>query len=628
MNKTIKIRKFCSWFLFGLMTFDSFALLAETHSLADCPNGQTETRKNEISIDPRFKPQQDFKQGPFGSCFGFAAAYLLEYLYNEYRYHFLKSLNLIHDEKANDEKAEANKIEGLSPLSVIGNGCDRNLVKANEGGFAWEVLYKLQKRPGNEISTTKDMPYHLIEKLNPNDQWIAPGCEKSSMAVLNEMNLRLNLKDIDMIKHINEVSKNPDTYHFDLIDYFPHTKLKMPPYNLYVTSTHTTKESQEKVREHFERAPPRPLSLFTEGHYVVITDIRSHYCGDDYHHDEWHIVDSDGGVYWEKAEVFSEPAEFVNISPCGTTEEPCVKDILSDDAFGCLTQAGDLKDVQDYFDKNHLKIKEAAVCTAVFYAIYSNKIEILQFITEKFPNWLQWMDDGSCYNKDIPHAIAHISDVKILDFLHTNFPSIFAYTNKNGQTVAHEAIESRNINVVKFLASNYPNSLKQKNHTGLLPIHLAAMYGHFDMLKELAKFPLNLVAATDQFKNNIAHYAVLNKFIPMLVWIAQNHSYLLNQENENHETPLSMKVDKKGRTLAHLAAFTDDIELLKILKKHAPYTFTVPDRDGKLPKDLAAEFRHTKALQFLRKARREPKKSHNPHHSREQRRFSSPILTF
>ncbi len=462
---------FCSPLL-GLLTLASLLItpLQAFAQPAECPSGQKKRIKDETSIEDRYKPTQDFDQLDFGTCYGFAATYMLEYLYNE----------------QNKNK----KPVGLSPFSVLGNSCNRNIKEAVDGGKAYSVLYRLQENRENQISTSKDMPYRIImpRLRSSRGHWIDPGCKKSAVGVLSSINENIISSTMDIASYAAAISKNPDTFHFDLIDHLPHEKVTIPPYNVHVLEVSESLSAAEVVKDHFKKVPITPLNMNGNKHAVVITGVRTVCCGS-MCHDEWNIANSYGKGRkdgWSDASGFS-VEHFSYLTTCGNSpKQPCKQEILGKYPACYMARSASVSNFEKYIN-NHpesLNAKDNYGQTPAHIAAYAGKLDIIKFLSKKYPESLNAKDN----NGQTPaHLAAYAGKLDIIEFLVKNKHESLNAKDNNGHTPAHGAASAGKLDIIEFLAKNKHEFLNAKDNDGRTPAHLAAREGKLDIIKFLAK---------------------------------------------------------------------------------------------------------------------------------------------
>lgn len=236
---------------------------------SNCLDGP-ERVESEILIDPRFKPEQKLHQGPWNTCYGFAATYLLEYFYNS---------------------VQENEMPiGISPLSVLGWGCGLNLQKAVQGGAPHLALFKIRERALDHLTTHAELPYQLLYELDAQD----------------------NFK------------------RFQVLEAGVKKRLKVPPFNIVFENF--SAGEQERARQYFvsqlkEAQTPvlYPIAFSQEkpSHSRVVTGYRKHCCGqtckEQLDISNWHEPGMDEG--WTDLNQLNHLAEVVSIHRCSAKSD-------------------------------------------------------------------------------------------------------------------------------------------------------------------------------------------------------------------------------------------------------------------------------------------------------------------
>ncbi len=556
--RPLTLPPFCSPLL-GLLTL-ALPLITPLQAFAqpaECPSGQKKRIKDETSIEDRYKPTQDFDQLDFGTCYGFAATYMLEYLYNQ------------------QNKSE--KPVGLSPLSVLGNSCNRNIKKAVNGGFPYSVLYRLQENRENQISTSKDMPYHIImPRLSPLDgHWIDPGCKKSAVGVLSSINENIISSTIDIASYAAAISKRPDTFHFDLIDHLAHEKITIPPYNVHVLEVSDNLAATAEVKDHFKKIPITPLNMNDKDHAVVITGARTVCCGS-ICHDEWNIANSWGkGIEdgWSDASGFS-ARYFSYLTSCGNSpKQPCKQEILGKYPACYMARSASVSNFEKFIN-NHpesLNDKDNNGSTPAHIAAYEGRLDIIEFLAKNYPESLNAKDNsGQTY----AHLAAYGGKLDIIEFLAKNYPKSLNAKDNYGQTPAHLAAYEGKLDIIEFLAKNHRESLNIKDINGQTPVHLAAYGGKLDIIEFLAKNYPKSLNAKDNDGRTSAHLAAYGGKLDIIEFLAKNYRESLNAK------------DNYGQTPAHIAAYEGKLDIIEFLTKNYPESLNAKDNDGETPAEL------------------------------------------
>ena len=528
---------------------------------AGCPQGQEKRIKDETSIEDRYKPIQDFNQLDFGTCYGFAATYMIEYLYNE------------------QNKSE--KPVGLSPLSVLGNSCNRNITAAVNGGVTYSVLYRLQEDRENQISTSKDLPYPIImPRLIPSrGNWIDPGCKKSAVEVLSSINENIISSAMDIASHVAAISKNPDTFHFDLIDHLPHEKVTIPSYNVHVLEVSDGLSATAVVKDHFKKVPITPLNMNVnmnaDAHAVVITGVRTVCCSSTCH-DEWNIANSWGkgvGDGWRDASGFS-AQDFSYLTSCGNSpEQPCKQEISGKCPACYMAYSASVSNFEKFIN-NHpeaFNAKDNKGRTPAHLAAYKGKLDIIEFLVKKYPESFNTKDN----NGQTPaHFAAYLGKLDIIKFLAKDHPEYLNAKDNDGETPAHIAAQEGKLDIIEFLAKKYPESLNAKGNAGQTPAHLAAQEGKLDIIEFLAKKYPESLNAKDNYGRTPAHLAAQDGKLDIVEFLVKKYPESLNVKDNN------------GRTPAHLAAQEGKLDIIEFLAKKYPESLNAKDNNGQTPADL------------------------------------------
>lgn len=173
----------------------------------------------------------------------------------------------------------------------------------------------------------------------------------------------------------------------------------------------------------------------------------------------------------------------------------------------------------------------------------------------------------------------------------------------------------------------FEKTIKKCKKEGLNPAIVAANNGDLEFLQYLDDKYCYSLRSQDNDGNNIAHIAIEKNDNGLLRFVIQNNPGLLYVFNQDGYSPIDLAckkydinainllIDKhvdihkallikrisSGNTVAHIAVYQNDIELLKRIEKIAPEIFTIKNDEFHTPLEIAWERDNKKAFRIASK---------------------------
>jgi len=191
---------------------------------------------------------------------------------------------------------------------------------------------------------------------------------------------------------------------------------------------------------------------------------------------------------------------------------------------------------------------------------------------------------------------------------HALFPTIVCYSADFGYITSLQELKSQGAN------------LQTGDYDGRTPLHIAARKGRLEIVKYLISEGVNL-NAVDKSGKTALFEAVINQkyevtkelvhaggkimapadeisqYIMRLVFEGDlkdlRHAYYCGLKN------LSDYKNFDGRTIGHLAASENRMDIIVFLKEETSFNFGLKDRWGKTPLDEAKHFNYVKIVEYL-----------------------------
>lgn len=147
-----------------------------------------------------------------------------------------------------------------------------------------------------------------------------------------------------------------------------------------------------------------------------------------------------------------------------------------------------------------------------------------------------------------------------------------------GNNLAHYAVMSGHIGMFKLLLDQIPFSIRSKNSFNYSPLFKGVVNGQNKIIEIVSKSAPHLLIEENFFLPTLAHGAALIDDPEILEILALNYPSIM-----------SIGDNKRGFTPAHLVAHEQYWDLLPLIARLAPVTFTQLDKQGKTPLSLAGE---------------------------------------
>jgi ankyrin repeat protein len=330
------------------------------------------------TVDPRFEPKVNYNQGNFGTCYGFASYYALQYFYN----------------KSNKLPSAS---EPLSILDVLGKGCRKEWQV--DGGRSYSVLHNLRQEELSRVALESYPAKYSTVLQNAKSLKDFHGrpesCGECCEFLNNNILTKPAMGSVDYSKMLKIVSQEQqkgtsDTFPYRVIDELNSgKKVQLPAYNVYRYQSDRSKDHLEKVRALFSdphNSSPVIMSFCTKEkapgvceddsyHATAITGVRKTCCSGRCT-EEWFInnsyganvsVNQPGGAEhsehgWHSAEdlaasmaTYSSSMGLTYISPCSPKYVPnlpiCTNYVHAKDPRGNLINTRD-RESRELFEKN------------------------------------------------------------------------------------------------------------------------------------------------------------------------------------------------------------------------------------------------------------------------------------
>jgi ankyrin repeat protein len=554
-------------------------------------------------VDPPKTLKENLDQKSAGVCYGAAAYYSLQYLYDFYN-------------KNNKDK--------LSFIDVLGKGC---LQEFRDGGDAYAVLQNLKNE---KISINKE--YDLESVFDMSDE-LSTICSPSSCCSkvpakfgIQEKNL---IKNWEKIAQEFELNDKKTALYKTLFDLEKNTKkVKTPDYNVSVfepdeNGSNSEKQVQEEIRKLLE-----PIDFYGDGHLasfpailsfcpgegdngmclgshaVAVTGVKKVCCKKDDCVDAWYIHNSYGSSDspednlngWYSAKDLSESLvkhkkNITSIRPCFS--DPSLKrDLGNNDEKKCKTgiigkypihyavntlNLDNLKSLGDKVFKKNLNASDSRGDKPLRIAIQKGNIEIVKYLLDKGAS-LEVADSHGNTPLHIAVGVKNIEIVKYLLDKRANLeaagpngkPPLYTaiemgnietvkylldrgarldVTDSNGNTPLHIAVALKNIEIVKHLLDKGA-SLEAGGPKGIVPLHLAVASKNMEIAKLLLDRRASLESA-DSSGNTPLHFAVMVNQAE-IVELLLGKGAKKDSKNSRNNTPLAIAVDKKYENIVEI----------------------------------------------------------------------------
>jgi ankyrin repeat protein len=360
------------------------------------------------TIDPRFESKINYNQYGYGTCYGFASYYALQYLYN-------KSNNL--------EDVE----ESLSVLDVLGKGCRKEW--RTDGGWPYAVLHNIRQEDLNKISlgsypakySTLLRHADSLKVYHGRPESCGECCEFLNNNILTKtVTQSLDKQTMLKIIKMEQDSGSSDTFPYRVIDGLNREKrVGLPAYNLYHYQANSKEDHLNKVRDLFssENKAPLIISFCTKEkvqgvceddsfHATAITGVRKTCCAGQCS-EEWYINNSYGanrsvhqsqGIEqsehgWHSAAdladsmaTYGSSTGLTYILPCsekyGQNLPICTNYIHSRDPWGHLASTQDLKS-RERFEMNKPDIRSRTEWTPFEAAVANGDLNTVNFFLNR-----------------------------------------------------------------------------------------------------------------------------------------------------------------------------------------------------------------------------------------------------
>ena len=187
---------------------------------------------------------------------------------------------------------------------------------------------------------------------------------------------------------------------------------------------------------------------------------------------------------------------------------------------------------------------------SVFDAARLGRPDILQLLYERDPDIINKIDDFD--NSTVAHLAAAFGHLNVLKWIgqQKECAHLISAKDEDGQTIAHRAARMGKLEVLQWIELKYAQLLSVKDDDGQTPVHLAARRGKVEVLQLICK------------RKDAAQLLIVE--------------------------------DNRGQTVAHHAARTGQLDVLQFLYNNGVDVFSVKNRDGKTPCDLAGRKRFFK----------------------------------
>ena len=184
--------------------------------------------------------------------------------------------------------------------------------------------------------------------------------------------------------------------------------------------------------------------------------------------------------------------------------------------------------------------------------------------------------------------------------------TVITYRDENGETTLHRILQDRNppIDIIKTLIKYAPEALQMSDDLYRLPIHKACDSGKLiscEVIQTLVKSYSESVKVIDSSGCLPLHYAILRRASLEIVnfLIDCYPEGVTNQYRIQKRTPLYylnernyvIMMDESGMLLLHHACKKIEFsaDLIRVLVKAYPESWTIPDYYGKTPKQYLIE---------------------------------------
>ena len=188
----------------------------------------------------------------------------------------------------------------------------------------------------------------------------------------------------------------------------------------------------------------------------------------------------------------------------------------------------------------------------------------------------------------------------------TLLKTVITYRDENGETTLHRILQDRNppIDIIKTLIKYAPEALQMSDDLYRLPIHKACDSGKLiscEVIQTLVKSYSESVKVIDSSGCLPLHYAILRRASLEIVnfLIDCYPEGVTNQYRIQKRTPLYylnernyvIMMDESGMLLLHHACKKNEFsaDLVRVLVKAYPESWTIPDYYGKTPKQYLIE---------------------------------------
>lgn len=184
-----------------------------------------------------------------------------------------------------------------------------------------------------------------------------------------------------------------------------------------------------------------------------------------------------------------------------------------------------------------------------------------------------------CEKNGINPAIiaAKNDDTNTLIYLYKKYFYFFKRADKDGNNIAHIAVEKNDIQLLCFVVNNIPEILYSFNNNQYSPIDLICKYNKPASLNLLSMHNINihdaLLIKRIDHENNIAHIAISNDDLELLKRVEKIAPEVFKMKNDYNLSPIELAWQKENKKAFRIASKHSKLVDLQNILIYAPDYF-------------------------------------------------------
>lgn len=156
----------------------------------------------------------------------------------------------------------------------------------------------------------------------------------------------------------------------------------------------------------------------------------------------------------------------------------------------------------------------------------------------------------------------------IVEIFFENNPEMINYTNEEGKTALHIAIEKNDNQLALFLIQNHPELLCTRDNKGNTALHIAIEKNNYDLFSSLIETDPAIV----HIKNNL--------IISPIQLAVENNNVSMVESLLQHNPDLYIDTNGTRQTVLFIPIWRDNLELIKLILNHDQSLAYVADDNG------------------------------------------------